>query len=182
VSFQRVAAKPEPPPPPPPPKPIPKPRRKVALPAPAAPAPPQVVTPKVIPKEAPKAEATNIPQGAVAVSSGVTTTGGTGDVGGAEPAVDLPEEATPPQLLTQTQPAFPEEARKAGREGLVILKFIVTRQGRAASVKVLKGEPPFVDAALAFVKSMLFKPATVNGAPIAVFKILRIPFKLSVGG
>jgi TonB family protein len=177
VSFQRVIPRAEPPPPPP--RPIPKPRRRVALPAPA-PAPPRVVVPREIPKEAPRAERTNIPQGALAVTGGVTSAGG--GMGG-EGAVDLPEEATAPQPLTQDlAPAYPEQARATGKEGLVILKFVVTREGRVANIKVLKGEPPFVDAAIAKVKTILFKPATVNGLPIAVFKIMRFPFRLSVGG
>jgi protein TonB len=178
VTFQRAIAKPEPPPPPP--RPVQKVKRRAALPAPLP--PPKVVAPKEIPKEAPKAAPTNRPASAEVVSGGVSNGTGTG-VGGGDSAVDLPEEATPPQALTQDlQPSYPEAARAAGREGLVILKFTVTRDGRVSNIKVLKGEPPFVDAAIAKVKTILFKPATVNGVPIAVFKIMRFPFRLSVGG
>jgi protein TonB len=176
VSFQRAVPRVEPPPPPP--RPIVRPRRRVALPAPVA-APPRVVVPREIPREAPRAEATH-QQGADIVAGGLSRLG-SGLEGGS--AVDLPEEATPPQALTQDlSPGYPESARAAGKEGLVILKFVVSREGRVTDIKVLKGDPPFVEAAIAKVKTILFRPATVNGAPIAVFKIMRFPFRLSVGG
>ena len=115
--------------------------------------------------------------------------GGTGTAApaaltGGDAPIDLPEDATPAELPTgiDVHPEYPEVARATGKEGLVILKVVVKRDGSVGAVKVLRGEPPFVEAAVAWVKGVRFRPAMQGGAPIATFKVLKIPFKLSVGG
>jgi TonB family protein len=115
--------------------------------------------------------------------------GGTGTGSGALPAatsvgpINLPEEATPPvESADNRRPDFPESARAAGKEGLVILKIVITELGRVGNIQVLKGEAPFVEAAIAVVKTYQYTPAFLAGRPIAVFRIVKIPFRLSVGG
>ena len=115
--------------------------------------------------------------------------GGTGSAAPAAPRpnslapVNLPEEATPPvENPGNKRPDYPESARSAGIEGVVVLKFVVTEKGLVSNIQVLKGDPPFVDAAIAVVKSYTYQPAMLAGKPIAVFRTLKIPFRLSVGG
>jgi protein TonB len=195
VAFERV--KPKALPPPPPPKVIPR-RPKVALPPVAVAAPPParpLEPPKEIPKEAPPeaTPGTGAPPAPIdegrsnGVAGGVR--GGTGVpaeaaiVPGSAQPVNLPEEATPPVAsLDNAPPAYPEVARTAGKEGLVILKVVITAEGRVENIRVLKGEPPFVEAAVLAVKGYSFKPALLDGRPIAVYRILKIPFRLSIGG
>jgi periplasmic protein TonB len=195
VAFERV--KPKVLPPPPPPKVIPR-RPKVALPPVAVAAPPParpLEPPKEIPKEAPPeaSPGTGEPPAPIeegrsnGVAGGVR--GGTGGpaavaiVPGPAQPVNLPEEATPPVAsLDNAPPSYPEGARTAGKEGLVILKIVITAEGRVENIRVLKGEPPFVEAAILAVKSYSFKPALFEGRPIAVYRILKIPFRLSIGG
>jgi TonB family protein len=94
--------------------------------------------------------------------------------------IQMTEGVTPPEASPDNaQPAFPEEARAAGQEGLVVLKFVVTIEGGVEQIQVLKGEPPFTDAAIAAVKTWRFtKPAMLDGAPVPLFRIVRIPFKI----
>ena len=195
VAFEKV--KPKPLPPPPPPKVVPRRPKVIAPPAAvAAPPPPRPLeAPKEIPKEAPPEAAPGsgpapaaIEDGRAGVPGGVR--GGTGPVvqtaplvAGPAPPVNLPEEAAPPVPSSDNAtPIYPEVARTAGKEGMVILKVVITAEGRVANIKVLKGESPFVEAAIAAVQGHTYKPALLDGRPIAVYRILKIPFRLSIGG
>ncbi|MBX5481699.1 MAG: energy transducer TonB [Myxococcaceae bacterium] len=204
VSFRP----PPPPPPPkaeppkPKPKPKPKPRApppppKAVTPRPVAPppvapvaAPAPIVAPKEIPlQKAPEASAD---QAVAAISVAVGGTGdgsGTGAVGGVpggtgagivrSKPINLPENAIAavPREDNLT-PEYPQEARAAGKEGIVILKVVIDEAGRITAAKVLRGEEPFVSAALKVVKTWRYTPATLDGVPVKHFKIVRVPFRL----
>jgi protein TonB len=198
----RVQPKPEPKPSPPPvaaPKPAPK-----RPPAAAAPAvrPGQKVrrldrppplrefrAPREIPADVPKEAEPSQDKGiaiygepgrgdAAGLEGGVTRGGvAGGSVGG---VVELPDGAQPPRLLPGgTVPAYPAEARAARRSGTVILKVIVYADGTVGDVRVVEGEEPFASAAVAAVRSWRYEPARLNGQPIAVYREIRIPFKLT---
>lgn len=95
--------------------------------------------------------------------------------------INLPENATPPVAdAGNAAPEFPQQALTmgSGAEALVILKIVVDDNGNVASVKVMKGDEPFVAAALAAVRSWHYSPALVDGVPTAVFRIVKIPFRL----
>lgn len=160
-----------------------------AAPVPAAAA---MVAPKEVPKEA-------APESDTAVAAIAVAVGGTGDGSGpavgsndgdesaapvvASPGssgpVNLPEDAEPPvPSETNAQPEYPESARTTGQEARVVLKIVVELDGSVGRVQVLKGEEPFVSAALAVVKGWKYEPATLEGAPLSVFKIVNITFSL----
>jgi periplasmic protein TonB len=94
--------------------------------------------------------------------------------------VQLPENATPPKLLPASgTPAYPAEMKAAGKEGVVILKVVIDEHGRVAAVKVMRGDEPFVSAAVAWAKATKWEPAVAaGGEKLPVFKILQIPFRL----
>jgi protein TonB len=205
VSFRPPPPPPEPvkieQAPPPPPK-VNKPKpvvvTEVAPPAPAPVAAPAAAA-MVAPKEVPKTAA---PESDTAVAAIAVAVGGTGDGSGTAvgtpaandddesvaPAiakagtsgpVNLPEDAEPPEPNEDNaQPEYPESARATGLEARVVLKIVVELDGSVGRVQVLKGEEPFVSAALAVVKTWTYQPATLEDAPIAVFKIVNITFAL----
>lgn len=187
-------------PPPPPPKlarPKPPPPRVVAeAPPPPRAAPAPAAAPLVAPKEIPQEAA---PESDTVVQEIALAVGGTGDGSGtgvgsndadesAAPVVasagtsgpvNLPEEAEPPEPAEDNpQPEYPESARASGQEARVVLKVVVELDGSVGRVQVLKGEEPFVSAALAVVKSWKYEPATLEGVPLSVFKIVNITFSL----
>jgi TonB family protein len=118
-------------------------------------------------------------QGDPAGLEGGVTSGGVagGQVGG---AIALPEDAAPPLPAAQNAvPPYPQEARAAGRTGTVVLKVVVLADGTVGTVQVLRGEEPFVTAALSVVKGWKYTPAKYKGQAITVYRIIQIPFKLT---
>lgn len=101
-----------------------------------------------------------------------------GDVGGGAGA--LPEDATPPvPARANLLPEYPQEARTSGKTGTVVLKVVVLPDGSVGDVKAMRGEEPFVSAAIAAVKKWKYEPARLNGQAITVYRIVQIPFKLT---
>jgi protein TonB len=91
----------------------------------------------------------------------------------------LPPGAIPPRPAADNRtPSYPEAMRKKRVEGLVILRVLVGADGRVAELAVVEGEEPFVSAAREVVRSWRYEPALVEGNPIAVHRIIRVPFKL----
>jgi protein TonB len=204
VTFVEKVVKPPPPPPPPVEAPKP-PAAEVKPPAAAAPVvrpdqkirkldkPPPVkkmVAPKEMPKEAPK-EADPSQDKGVAVYGepgagdpagleGGVSQGGVvgGTVGG---AIALPEDAAPPTpLASNTVPSYPTDMRATGKTGTVVLKVVILADGSVGDIQVMRGEEPFVSAALSAVKTWKYEPARHQGQPITVYRIVQIPFKLTV--
>jgi protein TonB len=115
---------------------------------------------------------------AAGLEGGVARGGVAGGVPGG--AVELPSGAEAPRLVPGGRmPEYPAEARAARKSGLVILKLVIFADGTVGEVRVIEGEEPFASAAVQAVKSWRYEPARLNGRPIAVFREVRIPFKLS---
>lgn len=72
-----------------------------------------------------------------------------------------------PEVLTEVKAEMPEEAKRAGVQGTVILRVEVRRDGTVRKVRVVKGLGYGLDeAALEAMKKFTFKPARVNGKPV----------------
>jgi protein TonB len=99
---------------------------------------------------------------------------------------DLPVEAgggiVSPVLIESSgvKPVYPEEALRAGLEGLVVLEGIVDERGRVGhDIKVVRSlGHGFDEAAVAAVRQWRFRPATRDGKPIKVRRIFPILFRL----
>ena len=93
--------------------------------------------------------------------------------------MDMPEEAEPPEPDDGNMPPeYPEDMRVKGMQADVIMKIGVGEDGRVVSITVMRGEEPFVSAAVNAVRTWRYSPATLDGEPIAVFKIVRVPFRI----
>lgn len=187
-----VAFRPPPPPPveaapAPPPKPVPRPpppRTAKTVEVENLPPPSPLVEPQEAPQEKPaEAEPTGDAVPVPAAPPGGYSYGApaTARAPGGDP-VHLPENAQPPVALeSNAEPRYPEDARARGKEGQVILKIVVDTSGAVERVEVLRGEEPFVSAAVAAVRSWRYRPAVLDGAPLASFRIVKIPFRLRNG-
>lgn len=186
----------EPPPPPPPPvevkaepppaaAPVVRPDQKIRR-LDKPPPPKDLVAPKDMPLEKPAEADPSLDKGVAVHGDGegdpAGLEGGTagGVAGGQVGAIALPEEAIAPTPEDGNRlPTYPQEARAAGRTGTVILKVVIRADGVVADVQVMRGEEPFVSAALAAVRTWRYRPALYKGQPIAVYRIVQIPFKLT---
>lgn len=159
------------------------------------PPPAELVQPNKIPDK--KLAEGNAADDAIAISphAGKGQAGGYEGGTGKEPAPPAPppppKRAEPQNLPEDAEPAvecadndhdgdkyYPTDAKAKGLEGKVILKYVITDKGRVDNIQVLKGEEPFVSGAISMVKTWCYTPAKLDGNPIAVFKILTVPFKL----
>jgi TonB family protein len=85
----------------------------------------------------------------------------------------------PPAKIVAPSPQYTEIARKARIQGVVIIEAIINKEGNVTNVKILKGLPMGLDDAAAdAVKKWKFKPATLNGKPVAVIYNLTVNFRL----
>lgn len=90
------------------------------------------------------------------------------------------ETDTPPELIGEAIiPEMPAEAKAAGIEGTVIVRWVVTETGAVSDVRVLKGPPELHGVCLAAVKAMRFKPGRdADGVARAFTRIKKFKFKL----
>ena len=74
-----------------------------------------------------------------------------------------------PVLISEVRIPYPEEAKKAGIEGPVVLELLIDNQGSVRSVTLIKG-PGFGlnEAALAALKNFKFRPAMMKEQSVAV--------------
>lgn len=71
----------------------------------------------------------------------------------------------PLQLISGAGPVYPPEARQAGIEGFVIVRYDVTQAGQVTNAQVVEAQPAglFDGAALTAVRSWRFKAPLVDG-------------------
>ena len=112
--------------------------------------------------------------------------GGSGEVPGAAPA-EGPREAPlvpggdvhPPVLLERIEPDYPEAARKAGIQGVVILQAVIATSGWIEELRLTKSVFPALDeAALRAVRRWRYRPATLNGRAVRVLLSVTAEFRL----
>lgn len=88
--------------------------------------------------------------------------------------------AMPPKLLSKISPAYPDKARQNRKEGTVTLGLIVTKEGAAKDVHVIKGVDKDIDrAAVDAVNQWKFDPGTYQGGAVDVEMTVTVNFHLS---
>jgi protein TonB len=86
---------------------------------------------------------------------------------------------TPPVAVETVAPVYPELARRAHMEGVVVLEAVIGVDGWVRDVRVLRGAGPLLDpAALEAVKRWRYRAATVGARPVAVSLQVVITFSL----
>ncbi len=86
---------------------------------------------------------------------------------------------TEPKKISAPSPQYPEAARRARIEGMVILECTIGKDGIVKETKVMRGLPlGLTEAALDAVRKWRFKASTLNGKPVEVLYILTVRFSL----
>jgi protein TonB len=84
-----------------------------------------------------------------------------------------------PRKVVDAPVAYPEIARQARVEGLVILEATIDERGLVTDARVLRSEPLLDGAALAAVRQWRYTPTLLNGVPVRVLMTITFNFKLS---
>lgn len=92
----------------------------------------------------------------------------------------LDEMRTPPQVIKQVMPVYPDDARAEGIEGQVVVRVTISKEGAAIrpEVVVSSGDPRLDQAAIDSILAWKFKPATINGMKEAVDVQIPLQFQL----
>jgi protein TonB len=84
-----------------------------------------------------------------------------------------------PEAITKVAPDYPDIAREAGVDGVVLVQALVGKDGRVKDVRVVKPIPMLDDAAIKAVRQWVFKPALSNNKPVAVWVAVPVRFSLN---
>ena len=86
-----------------------------------------------------------------------------------------------PKLIHKVAPKYPEDAKKEGVQGIVVLEAVIAEDGSVRETSVQEGEDArLVEAARAAVLQWRYEPLVDDdGKPIEVLFTVTINFKLS---
>lgn len=103
--------------------------------------------------------------------------GGSAD-GSVRPTVRIARIVMRTFLTKQTQPNYPEVARKQHIEGTVLLQVRISREGTVCDAALISGHPLLAPAAIEAVKQWRYKPYLLNGQAVEVETQALINFAL----
>lgn len=161
---------------------------KIEVPKPPEPTPPPTPTPKPTPTPPPKKEPDKPPEPTKAPIAEDPTATGPATIQTAPVIQDTPVPQVvnasqldrKPKVIKFVKPDYPLLAKRAGRQGVVRLRFLVTKNGNVTSVKVLSAPQGlgFAEAAVAAVKQWKFETPTVGGRAVSAWIVQAIRFQL----
>ena len=85
----------------------------------------------------------------------------------------------PPRKILDVAPVYPEAARAAGIQGMVILEATLDPEGTVSNLRVLRSVPDLDQAAINAVRQWRYDPVLLNGQPVAVIMTVTVHFRLT---
>jgi periplasmic protein TonB len=82
-------------------------------------------------------------------------------------------------LIYRVQPEYPALARSARIQGTVLLSAIISKEGAIENLRVLRGHPMLVRAAIDAVSRWRYRPYLLNSDPVEVETQIVVNFSLS---
>jgi len=83
------------------------------------------------------------------------------------------------QIQYKVEPAYPEAARRAGAEGVVVLDAVIGADGTVERLRPLSGPSLLTQSALDAVQSWRFQPYRDNGKAVEVETTIAVAFQLN---
>ena len=83
-----------------------------------------------------------------------------------------------PRKLKDVPPRYPEDAKAARVQGMVILECTISPEGNVTDVRVLRGIPLLDQAAIHAVKQWRYTPTLLNGVAVPVVMTVTVNFRL----
>jgi TonB family protein len=87
------------------------------------------------------------------------------------------QQPQPPKKITHVDPVYPEQARQARIQGIVMVQITIGTDGRVSNASVIRSIPLLDAAALAAVKQWVYDAATIK-APVTL--TVTVPFSVTV--
>ena len=84
----------------------------------------------------------------------------------------------PPTKVFHIDPFYPDEARAAGVQGVVVLEITIGEDGSVIDARVVRSVPLLDQAALDAVGQWLFEPTLLNGEPVEIEMNVVVNFTL----
>jgi protein TonB len=85
---------------------------------------------------------------------------------------------SPPRVIKQARPQYPQDAFVKKIEGTVLIEALVNSQGRVANARVIQSVPLLDAAALQAVYQWVFQPAMKHGRPVATIIHMPVAFRI----
>lgn len=95
-----------------------------------------------------------------------------------QPPVRVGGNIRPPTKTKDARPVYPDDARAARVQGVVILEATIDADGRVAQACVLRSVPFLDAAAVDAVRQWEFTPTLLNGVPVPVVMTVTVNFTL----
>ncbi len=87
----------------------------------------------------------------------------------------------PGGLIFGPRPVYPPELKEKGMEGTVVIRAVVSREGKPLNLRVLNAgevDPKMAQAALGAVSKSRYKPLLLNGNPVEITTTINVEFRL----
>jgi periplasmic protein TonB len=84
-------------------------------------------------------------------------------------------------LIYRVQPQYPPLARQARIQGIVVLRAMISREGKIENLQVITGHPLLVKSAMDAVLQWRYRPYYLNNEPVEVETQVTVNFTLSGG-
>lgn len=80
------------------------------------------------------------------------------------------------KLQYKVAPVYPELARAARIQGVIVLEAVISTTGQVFDLKVVTGHPLLISAAIDAVKQWVYEPTLLNGQPTEVITTVTVNF------
>jgi protein TonB len=81
-------------------------------------------------------------------------------------------------LIHQVNPVYPPIARQTRVQGVVVMEAVISKDGSVESLRVVRGHPLLLQAAIDAVKQWKYRPTMLNGEPVDVVTTITVTFTL----
>jgi TonB family protein len=95
-----------------------------------------------------------------------------------EAPLNISPEIMSRHITFKTEPVYPEVARQAGMQGVVVLDALIGADGRVRRLTAVKGPEPLAQSATAAVEAWRFEPYLFDGRPRDVETTITVEFRL----
>jgi len=83
------------------------------------------------------------------------------------------------RILTKVDPAYPEAARRAGTEGVVVLDAVIAPDGSVKRLHLVSGPDLLVQSTTEAVQAWKFEPYLSSGKPVEVETTIAVEYRLN---